>query len=82
MFTRRAISPKAPRVTAPDGKTGPIRRNGSVYISPITNPMMAGQAVSVGGHVAPLEGSVQWKSIKRMRDIYWTYSGDGGHRGS
>lgn len=69
-------------VTAPHGKTGPIRRNGSVYIYPITNPMTARQAGSVGGHVAPLDGSVQWKPIKQMRDIYWTYSGDGGHRGS
>ena len=55
---------------------------GSVYIYPITNPLTARQAGSVGGHVAPVDGSVQWKPIKQMRDIYWTYSGEGGHRGS
>lgn len=69
-------------VTAPHGRTGPIRRNGSVYIYPINQPTTARQVGGVGGHVAPLDGSVQWKSIKQMRDIYWTYTGDGGHRGS
>jgi len=69
-------------VTAPHGKNGPIKQNGNVFIYPIRQPTTARQAGAVGGHVGGLDGSVQWKSIKKMRDIYWTYTGDGGHRGS
>lgn len=68
--------------TAPHGKTGPIRLNGAVYMYPLKNPTTARQAGGVGGHVGTLDGAVQWKPMVRMRDIYWTYNGDGGHRGS
>ncbi|MSU37010.1 MAG: type II secretion system protein [Pedosphaera sp.] len=69
-------------VIAPHGKGGAIRLNGAVYQYPIKNPSTARQAGSLGGNVGQLDGSVQWKPMVKMRDIYWTYSGDGNHRGS
>ncbi len=69
-------------VTAPHGKSGPIKRNGVVYQYPVKNPTTARQAGSVGGNVAFLDGSVAWKRIERMYEKYWTYTGDGGHRGA
>jgi len=69
-------------VTAPHGKAGAIKRNGQAFMYPLQQPTTARQAGGVGGHVVPLDGSVQWKKMDQMRDIYWTFTGDGGHRGS
>ena len=69
-------------VIAPHGKGGPVKRNGYVYQYPLRNPTTARQAGSVGGNVASLDGSVSWKRIERMYENYWTYTGDGGHRGA
>ena len=68
--------------TAPHGKGGAIKRGGQVYMYPLKNPTTARQAGATGGNVCQLDGSVQWRNIKLMKDIYWTYTGDGGHRGS
>jgi hypothetical protein len=38
--------------------------------------------VAVGGQVGYADGSVIWKRIDRMCEKYWTYPGDGGHRGA
>lgn len=69
-------------VIAPHGKAGPIKRNGHVYHFPIREPTTSRQLGGVGGHVAYADGSVVWKRIEKMYDKYWTYSGDGGHRGA
>lgn len=69
-------------VTAPHGRGGPIKRNGVVYQYPLRDPTTARQAGSVGGNVGYVDGSVLWKRIDRMYEKYWTYSGDGGHRGA
>ena len=69
-------------VTAPHGKSGPIRRDGQVFIYPIRDPMTAKQVGAVGGNVGLLDGSVTWKKIQQMYQNYWTWSGDGGHRGA
>ena len=45
-------------------------------------PTTARQAGAVGGNVGALDGSVTWKRILQMYEKYWTYTGDGGHRGA
>ncbi len=69
-------------VTAPHGRAGPIKRNGFVYQYPLRDPTTARQAGAAGGNVSYLDGSVTWKRINRMYEKYWTYTGDGGHRGA
>ncbi|MBM3821600.1 MAG: type II secretion system protein [Verrucomicrobia bacterium] len=69
-------------VIAPHGRAGAIKRKGHIYHYPIQQPTTARQAGSVGGHVAYVDGSVLWKPIQRMYEKYWTYTGDGGHRGA
>ena len=69
-------------VIAPHGKTGAMKRNGSVYQYPIGQPTTARQAGAVGGNVGYVDGSVIWKRIERMSEKYWTYTGDAGHRGA
>ena len=69
-------------VIAPHGKAGAIKRNGHVYHYPIREPTTSRQLGGVGGNVAYADGSVVWKRIERMYERYWTYSGDGGHRGA
>jgi prepilin-type N-terminal cleavage/methylation domain-containing protein len=69
-------------VIAPHGRTGPARRNGEVFFYPIHDPLTSRQAGSVGGNVGLLDGSVNWKKIQQMYEKYWTYTGDGGHRGA
>ena len=69
-------------VIAPHGKAGAVKLNGHIYHYPIRQPATARQAGAVGGHVGYLDGSVNWKRIGRMYEKYWTYTGDGGHRGA
>ena len=69
-------------VTAPHGKAGAIKKEGQVFNYPILSPTTARQAGATGGHVGQLDGSVQWKPMAEMKDFYWTYTGDAGHRGS
>ncbi len=69
-------------VIAPHGKGGAMKRNGYVYQYPIQQPSTARQAGAVGGNVGYIDGSVSWKRIERMYEKYWTYTGDGGHRGA
>ena len=69
-------------VIAPHGKGGAIKWKGQVYHYPMQQPTTARQAGGVGGNVAFADGSVSWKRIERMYEKYWTYTGDGGHRGA
>lgn len=69
-------------VMAPHGRGGAVKRNGFVYQYPLRDPTTSRQAGSVGGNVGYVDGSVNWKRIERMYEKYWTYTGDGGHRGA
>jgi prepilin-type N-terminal cleavage/methylation domain-containing protein/prepilin-type processing-associated H-X9-DG protein len=68
-------------VMAPHARGGAIKRNGSAFIYP-SEGQTAKKMGSVGGNVAYVDGSVTWKPMNTMRQIYWTYSGDAGHRGA
>ena len=69
-------------VIAPHGKAGAIKKNGHVYHYPLRQPTTAREEGAVGGNVGYVDGSVNWKRIERMYEKYWTYTGDGGHRGA
>jgi prepilin-type N-terminal cleavage/methylation domain-containing protein/prepilin-type processing-associated H-X9-DG protein len=68
-------------VVAPHTKGGAAKQNGSAFIFPSggRTPKEMGAA---GGNVCYLDGSVAWKRFSNMRQIYWTFSVDSGHRGA
>ncbi len=71
-------------VIAPHTKSGAAKRKGSAFIW-ITYPYKAQtskQMGAVGGNICYLDGSVSWKRMAQMREIYWTYNEDFGHRGA
>lgn len=68
-------------VMAPHAKTGSIKRGGSAFIYP-SEGQTAKRMGATGGNVGTLDGAVTWKPISKMKQIYWTYSGDSGHRGA
>jgi hypothetical protein len=37
---------------------------------------------ATGGNVGLLDGSVSWRPMSMMKQIYWTYTADAGHRGA
>jgi prepilin-type N-terminal cleavage/methylation domain-containing protein len=67
--------------TVPHTKSGAYKRGGQFYIRPSggLTPMQLG---AVGGNVAYIDGSVTWRRMAVMYKNFWTYSGDGGHRGA
>ncbi len=69
-------------VTAPHTKGGAARLNGDVFVYPIKDPKTARQMGALGGNICALDGSVNWKKMELMYEKYWTYTGDGGHRGA
>jgi len=68
-----------PAVMAPHMKNGPAKRKGIAWISP-SEGQTSKQMGAVGGNVALLDGSVSWKKIGAMKEIYWTWSGSGIYR--
>jgi prepilin-type N-terminal cleavage/methylation domain-containing protein/prepilin-type processing-associated H-X9-DG protein len=68
-------------VMAPHARGGAIMRNGSAFIFP-SEGQTAKKMGATGGNIAYVDGSVIWKPIAQMKQIYWTYSQDAGHRGA
>ncbi len=68
-------------VMAPHTKSGAIKRNGSAFIYP-SEGQTSKKMGAIGGNIGYLDGSVSWKRMDSMRQIFWTYSGDAGHRGA
>lgn len=64
----------------PHKSTGPYRQDKSTFLwfDTLKTPADLG---ADGGNVAYLDGSVSWKQLKRMKGNYWTWVGDGLHRG-
>jgi prepilin-type N-terminal cleavage/methylation domain-containing protein len=68
-------------VMAPHTRGGAVKRNGSAFIFP-SEGQTAKEMGAEGGNVGVLDGSVSWRNMNSMKLIYWTYSGDAGHRGA
>jgi prepilin-type N-terminal cleavage/methylation domain-containing protein len=68
-------------VTVPHAKNGAVKRNGRFWIYP-SEGQTSLQMGAIGGNVGFIDGSVLWKKIKTMYQNFWTYSGDGAHRGA
>ncbi len=68
-------------VMAPHTKGGPVKRKGSAFIYP-SEGQTAKKMGAVGGNVALIDGSVSWKKVEKMKQIFWTYTQDAGHRGA
>lgn len=66
---------------APHTKSGAVKRKGSAFIYP-SEGQTAKRMGATGGNTCYLDGSVSWRHIAKMREIYWTFSGDAGHRGA
>lgn len=66
----------------PHTKAGAARRDGQFYINPNPASMKPWQLGAVGGNVGYIDGSVSWKKMANMYKNFWTYTGDGGHRGA
>lgn len=52
---------------APHCKTGPFRVDGATFTRAGVNPVRVG---AVGGNVALLDGSAQWRSLRQMKTNY------------
>lgn len=70
-----------PNVMAPHTKTGAAKRKGIAWIMP-SEKQSSKQMGAAGGNVALLDGSVSWKRIGAMNEIYWIWSGSGIYRGA
>ncbi|MCL5096542.1 MAG: hypothetical protein M1608_03215, partial [Candidatus Omnitrophica bacterium] len=68
-------------VMAPHTAHGAAKRNGSAFIYP-SEGQTAKRMGAEGGNVGTLDGAVNWRPMSTMKQIYWTYSNDGGHRGA
>ena len=68
-------------VMAPHAKNGPVKRNGSAFIYP-SEGQTSKKLGALGGNVCLIDGSVGWKKMDQMRQTFWTYTGDAGHRGA
>jgi prepilin-type N-terminal cleavage/methylation domain-containing protein len=68
-------------VMAPHMKNGPAKRNGQALIMH-SEGQTSKQMGAVGGNIGLLDGSVSWKKIEAMKQTYWTYTGNAGHRGA
>jgi prepilin-type N-terminal cleavage/methylation domain-containing protein/prepilin-type processing-associated H-X9-DG protein len=64
----------------PHRSTGPLKQGNSTFLwfDQLKTPADLG---GDGGNVAYLDGSVSWKPLRQMRGNYWTWVGDGLHRG-
>ncbi|MCL5098551.1 MAG: type II secretion system GspH family protein [Candidatus Omnitrophica bacterium] len=68
-------------VMAPHTRYGAAKRNGSAWIMP-SEGQTSKKMGAEGGNVGLLDGSVSWKKIDSMKQIYWTWSVDGRYRGA
>ncbi|MCL5096653.1 MAG: type II secretion system GspH family protein [Candidatus Omnitrophica bacterium] len=68
-------------VMAPHTKNGAAKRKGSALIMN-SEGQTSKQMGAVGGNICLMDGSVSWKKIGDMKQTYWTFSGNGGHRGA
>ncbi len=68
-------------VMVPHAKAGPVKRNQSAFVYP-SEGQTAKRMGATGGNVGYVDGSVIWKPMAKMRQYYWTYTGDAGHRGA
>jgi prepilin-type N-terminal cleavage/methylation domain-containing protein len=68
-------------VMAPHTKGGAVKRNGSAFIYP-SEGQTAKKMGATGGNIGYIDGSVSWKPMAKMSQIFWTYSNDAGHRGA
>ena len=68
-------------VMAPHCKNGAAKRNGRAWIMP-SEGQTSKKMGAVGGNVALLDGSVAWKKIDAMKQVYWTWSVSGIYRGA
>ena len=59
-------------VIAPHGYPGTVRRGGNVFMS-VTKKTTSAEVGAAGGNVLLVDGSVQWRSIKRMTN-HWAYT--------
>ena len=66
---------------APHTKTGAVKRKGTAWIMPSEGQTSKGIG-AVGGNVALIDGSVSWKRITAMKEVYWIWSGSGIYRGA
>lgn len=69
-------------VVVPHTRAGAYKRNGQFYINPNPGSLKPWQLGGTGGNVCYIDGSVNWKPMPAMYKNFWTYSGDGGHRGA
>lgn len=70
-----------PNVMAPHTKTGAVKRKGIAWIMP-SEKQTSKQMGAAGGNVALLDGSVSWKRIGAMKEVYWIWSGSDFYRGA
>jgi prepilin-type N-terminal cleavage/methylation domain-containing protein len=68
-----------PAVMAPHTKSGAAKRKGSAWIMP-SEGQTSKKMGAVGGNLALLDGSVSWRKIDVMKEIYWTWSVSGIYR--
>jgi prepilin-type N-terminal cleavage/methylation domain-containing protein len=68
-------------VMAPHTKGGAAKKNGSAFVYP-SDGQTAKKMGATGGNICYIDGSVSWKAMAKMGQIFWTYSGDAGHRGA
>jgi prepilin-type N-terminal cleavage/methylation domain-containing protein len=68
-------------VIAPHARSGAVKRKGAAFIFP-SEGQTSKQLGAAGGNIAAIDGSVSWKPMAKMLQIFWTYSLDGGHRGA
>jgi prepilin-type N-terminal cleavage/methylation domain-containing protein len=70
-----------PNVMAPHTKTGAAKRKGIAWIMP-SEKQTSKQMGAAGGNVALIDGSVSWKRISAMKEVYWIWSGADLYRGA
>jgi prepilin-type N-terminal cleavage/methylation domain-containing protein len=68
-------------VIAPHTPRGPAMQNGSAFISPSGGQTSKAMGAA-GGNVGLIDGSVSWKKMSQMKQIYWTAAESDLHRGA
>ncbi|HTI68450.1 MAG TPA: DUF1559 domain-containing protein [Candidatus Limnocylindria bacterium] len=68
-------------VTAPHGRTGPVRVLGNRFIR-LTAEVSPQGVGAEGGNVGLLGGGVEWRPVARMQQNYWIFQHDMGNRGT
>ncbi len=66
---------------APHTKSGAFKEKGSAWIEG-AKAQPSKKLGAVGGNICYLDGSVSWKRMAQMREIYWTWSEGPGYFGA